>query len=82
MNHSFIHNGDVQLILSPNNDLETFLFKKLLDGDAEIVPVTDNLKILDKCITGGVLIRKKQKTADAVVVSLNIESTNKEIISQ
>ncbi len=54
-----IINGSTQLIITPENDLEKEILKKLNGGSATLV--SDNNSILNNSVAGGLLIREPKE---------------------
>jgi hypothetical protein len=61
MEHIFVVNGETQLILSPDNEIETDLLKELIDsGEIEIDWIRQPVGVLGKSVKDGIVIRKKK----------------------
>jgi hypothetical protein len=61
MEHIFVTNGTVQLILSPEDDLDRLLLTELLkDGPLELDTIRQPVSILGKSVKDGLIIRKKK----------------------
>ena len=61
MEHIFVTNGNIQLILSPEDDLDRLLLAELLkDGPLEIDTIRQPVSILGKSVKDGIIIRKKK----------------------
>jgi hypothetical protein len=61
MEHIFVTNGNIQLILSPEDDLDRLLLTELLkDGPLEIDTIRQPVSILGKSVKDGIIIRKKK----------------------
>ena len=64
MEHIFVTNGTVQLILSPEDDLDRLLLAELLkDGPLELDTIRQPVSILGKSVKDGLIIRKKKLDA-------------------
>jgi len=60
MEHVFVSNGTTQLVLIPENALDTLLLERIVDGGpVEIEFIRQPVGILGQNVTGGVIIRKK-----------------------
>ena len=67
MEHIFVTNGTVQLILSPEDDLDRLLLAELLkDGPLELDTIRQPVSILGKSVKDGIIIRKKKLDASEV----------------
>ena len=65
MDHIFVVNGEPQLILSQDNEIERDLLKELIDnGKIEIDWIRQPVGVLGKSVKDGIVIRKKQEYAD------------------
>jgi hypothetical protein len=62
MEVTFVINGTVKLVLTPSNDEEKSLLKKLQGGSCSLV--TDNVNILNKSISGALIIEAGQVKTD------------------
>jgi hypothetical protein len=63
MEHIFVSNGETQLALIPENDIDKGLLRELMDnGPIEIEWIRQPVGILSKSITSGVIIRRKRQT--------------------
>ena len=74
MEHIFIANGETQLVLIPENELDKLLLEKIIDGSPiEIDWIRQPVGILGKSVKNGIIIRKKKndtiKTKDMSRVS-------------
>jgi len=60
MEHLFITNGHTQLVLVPENEMDTLLLDKIMSaGDIEIEYIRQPVGILGRSVKGGVIIRPK-----------------------
>jgi hypothetical protein len=67
MEHIFVTNGTVQLILSPEDDLDRLLLAELLkDGPLELDTIRQPVSILGKSVKDGIIIRKKKLDASEI----------------
>lgn len=63
MEHIFVCNGETQLVLIPENEIDKELLKELLDNaPVEIEWIRQPVGILGKSVSNGVIIRKKRQT--------------------
>jgi hypothetical protein len=64
MEHIFISNGETQLVLVPQNDIDRGLLSKIIDGqhEVEIDWIRQPVGILGKSVKDGIIIRKKKKS--------------------
>jgi hypothetical protein len=63
MEHIFVSNGETQLALIPENDLDKGLLKELMNhGPVEIEWIRQPMGILNKSVSSGVIIRRKRQT--------------------
>jgi hypothetical protein len=63
MEHIFVSNGETQLALIPENDIDKGLLRELMDnGPIEIEWIRQPVGILNKSISSGVIIRRKRQT--------------------
>lgn len=62
MEHIFVTNGETQLVLVPQNDMDAGLLKELMEGGpVEIDWIRQPVSILGKSVTNGLIIRKKNQ---------------------
>ena len=60
MEHLFISNGHTQLVLIPENEMDTLLLDKILSsGPVEIEYIRQPVGVLGRSVKGGVIIRPK-----------------------
>lgn len=60
MEHLFISNGHTQLVLIPENEMDTLLLDKIMSsGPIEIEYIRQPVGVLGKSVKGGVIIRPK-----------------------
>lgn len=60
MEHLFVSNGHTQLVLVPENEMDTLLLDKIMSaGDIEIEYIRQPVGILGRSVRGGVIIRPK-----------------------
>jgi hypothetical protein len=63
MEHIFVSNGETQLALIPQNEIDKGLLKELMDhGPVEIEWIRQPIGILNKSVSSGVIIRRKRQT--------------------
>ena len=63
MEHIFVANGETQLALIPQNEMDKILLKELMDnGPVEIEWIRQPVGILGKSVSSGVIIRRKRQT--------------------
>lgn len=63
MEHIFISNGQTQLVLIPETEIDTGLLKELMNGGPmEIDWIRQPVGVLGKSVTNGVIIRKLKVT--------------------
>ena len=59
MEHIFVANGETQLVLIPENELDRLLLEKIIDGsNIEIDWIRQPVGILGKSVKNGIIIRK------------------------
>lgn len=62
MEHIFVTNGETQLVLVPQSDMDAGLLKELMEGGpVEIDWIRQPVSILGKSVTNGLIIRKKNQ---------------------
>jgi hypothetical protein len=60
MEHIFVSNGETQLVLVPQTEMDAGLLKELMEsGPVEIDWIRQPVSILGKSVTNGLIIRKK-----------------------
>jgi hypothetical protein len=60
MEHLFVSNGHTQLVLVPENEMDSLLLDKIMSaGDIEIEYIRQPVGILGRSVKGGVIIRPK-----------------------
>lgn len=60
MEHIFISNGQTQLVLIPETEIDTGLLKELMSGGPmEIDWIRQPVGVLGKSVNNGIIIRKK-----------------------
>ncbi len=60
MEHLFISNGHTQLVLIPENEMDTLLLDRILShGPVEIEYIRQPVGVLGKSVQGGIIIRPK-----------------------
>jgi hypothetical protein len=63
MEHIFVSNGETQLALIPENEIDKGLLRELMDnGPVEIEWIRQPVGILNKSVSSGVIIRRKRQT--------------------
>ena len=63
MEHIFVANGETQLALIPQNEMDKILLRELMDnGPVEIEWIRQPVGILGKSVSSGVIIRRKRQT--------------------
>lgn len=63
MEHIFVANGETQLALIPQNEMDKILLRELMDnGPVEIEWIRQPVGILGKSVSSGVIIRRKRTT--------------------
>jgi hypothetical protein len=63
MEHLFISNGHTQLVLIPENEMDTLLLDKILSsGPVEIEYIRQPVGVLGRSVKGGVIIRPKSNS--------------------
>ena len=61
----FINNGEIQLILLPQDDLDkSFMTKLLKAGPLEVEEIRQPVSILGKSVQDGIILRAKKKVND------------------
>lgn len=74
MEHVFVCNGETQLALIPQNDLDKGLLKELMgNGPVEIEWVRQPVGILGKSVSSGIIIRRKRQTVSENVIDKTLE---------
>lgn len=60
MEHLFISNGHTQLVLVPQNEMDTMLLDRIMSsGPIEIEYIRQPVGVLGKSVKGGIIIRPK-----------------------
>lgn len=60
MEHLFISNGHTQLVLVPENEMDTMLLERIMSsGPIEIEYIRQPVGVLGKSVKGGIIIRPK-----------------------
>ena len=60
MEHLFISNGHTQLVLVPENEMDTMLLDRIMSsGPIEIEYIRQPVGVLGKSVKGGIIIRPK-----------------------
>lgn len=60
MEHLFICNGYTQLVLIPENEMDSLLLDRIMSpGDVEIEYIRQPVGVLGKSVQGGIIIRPK-----------------------
>jgi hypothetical protein len=60
MEHLFVSNGHTQLVLVPENEMDTLLLDRIMSsGDIEIQYIRQPVGILGRSVKDGVIIRPK-----------------------
>lgn len=63
MEHLFISNGHTQLVLIPENEMDTLLLDRILSsGPVEIEYIRQPVGVLGRSVKGGVIIRPKSNS--------------------
>ena len=62
MQFEFLVNGGVSLLLSPENDAEIALLKKMMQQDNDFTELRSKVHVLNKSFQGGVLIASRHKS--------------------
>jgi len=63
MEHIFVSNGETQLALIPENEVDKTLLRELMDhGPVEIEWIRQPVGILGKSVSSGIIIRRKRQT--------------------
>jgi hypothetical protein len=62
MHFEFLLNGGVSLLLSPENEAEIALLKKLMQQDNDLIEIRSKVHVLNKSFQGGILIASKTKS--------------------
>lgn len=59
MEHIFVANGETQLILVPENELDKLLLERIIDGsNIQVEWIRQPVGVLGKSVKDGVIIRK------------------------
>lgn len=67
MEHIFVANGETQLVLIPENELDKLLLEKIIDGSPiEIDWIRQPVGILGKSVKNGIIIRKKKNDSSKI----------------
>lgn len=65
MEHIFICNGETQLVLIPENDMDAGLLRELMKyGPTEIDWIRQPVGVLGKSVKDGIIIRKAKQPSD------------------
>lgn len=65
MENIFVNNGEIQLILVPQDDLDRIFTAQLLkSGALEVEAIRQPVSILGKSVQDGIIIRTKKKQSD------------------
>jgi len=65
MKVEMITNGDVTMVLVPENEMEELQLKTLLKQDNHIIEARSNVVVLNKTYPNSVIIGKKSSSEDA-----------------
>ena len=65
MENIFVNNGEIQLVLMPEDDLDRIFTSQLLkSGPLEVEAIRQPVSILGKSVQDGIIIRAKRKQND------------------
>ena len=65
MENIFVNNGEIQLVLMPQDDLDRIFTSQLLkSGPLEVEAIRQPVSILGKSVQDGIIIRAKKKQND------------------
>jgi len=69
MENIFVNNGEIQLVLLPQDDLDRIFTAQLLKaGPLEVEAIRQPVSILGKSVQDGIIIRAKKKQNDTTEV--------------
>jgi DNA-binding Lrp family transcriptional regulator len=74
MEHIFVSNGETQLALVPQNEIDKGLLRELMDnGPVEIEWIRQPVGILGKSVSSGIIIRRKRATVSENILDKTLE---------
>jgi hypothetical protein len=74
MEHIFVSNGETQLALVPQNEIDKGLLRELMDnGPVEIEWIRQPVGILGKSVSSGIIIRRKRPTVSENILDKTVE---------